>query len=513
MKEIFDKVVVLDYGSQYNQLLTRRIRDLGVYCEMLSNETDYNTLINDESVKGIILSGGPDSVYDEDSLTIDPRFFDGKKPILGICYGMQLIAKVEGGIVEKGSILESGKTDVHVKNTNLLFKDIPTKISVFMSHLDVCNKVPSDYSIDALSENNLVASISNNKKNIYGIQFHPEVKDTDFGDKLLSNFLFNICNLSPNWKMENFIDQQIVNIRQAVGKEKVLCALSGGVDSSVVAALIHKAIGSQLVCVFVDHGLLRQYESESVVETFQNQFKMNLIVVDAKDRFLRQLQGVTDPEKKRKIIGKEFIEVFNEESNKLEGISYLAQGTIYADVIESGTKTAHVIKSHHNVGGLPKDLKFKLIEPIRQLFKDEVRELGDKLGLPKEITQRQPFPGPGLGVRVLGEVTEDKLRKVRESDYILRDEIAKAGLDKEIWQYFTLLPGVRSVGVSGDMRSYDDLIVIRAVKSVDGMTAKFSHIPWDVLERISTKITNDVKGVNRVSYDITSKPPATIEWE
>jgi GMP synthase (glutamine-hydrolysing) len=373
--------------------------------------------------------------------------------------------------------------------------------------------IPNGFKVDATSPSCPFAAISNDERNMYGVQFHPEVRHTEFGNDLLKNFVFHICGCAKSWTMENFIEMQIENIRKTVGNKKVLCALSGGVDSSVVAVLIHKAIGKQLTCIFVDHGLLRKGEAESVMKTFSEGFNMNVIKVDAKDRFLEKLKGVTDPEKKRKIIGNEFIYVFDDEAAKLEGIEFLAQGTLYTDIIESGTQTAQTIKSHHNVGGLPEDMKFQLIEPLNTLFKDEVRALGTELGIPDEIVWRQPFPGPGLAIRVLGEVTEEKLEIVRESDAILREEIKKAGLERDIWQYFTVLPNIRSVGVMGDARTYDHTIGIRAVTSIDGMTSDWARIPWEVLEVISTRIVNEVPHVNRVVYDITSKPPATIEWE
>jgi GMP synthase (glutamine-hydrolysing) len=382
-----------------------------------------------------------------------------------------------------------------------------------MSHGDLVADIPNGFKVDATSPSCPFAAISNDERNMYGVQFHPEVRHTEFGNDLLKNFVFRICGCTNSWTMENFIEMQIENIRKTVGNKKVLCALSGGVDSSVVAVLIHKAIGNQLTCIFVDHGLLRKGEAESVMKTFSEGFNMNVIKVDAKDRFLEKLKGVTDPEKKRKIIGNEFIYVFDDEAAKLEGIEFLAQGTLYTDIIESGTQTAQTIKSHHNVGGLPEDMKFQLIEPLNTLFKDEVRALGTELGIPDEIVWRQPFPGPGLAIRVLGEVTEEKLEIVRESDAILREEIKKAGLERDIWQYFTVLPNIRSVGVMGDARTYDHTIGIRAVTSIDGMTSDWARIPWEVLEVISTRIVNEVPHVNRVVYDITSKPPATIEWE
>ena len=507
-----ENIIVLDFGSQFSQLITRRIRSLGVYSE-LHPHTLSAAEIKALNPKGIILSGGPSSVYDEDAYRCDEVIFQLGSPVLGICYGMQLLVHQFGGVVEKRETKNSGKETITVVEPSPLFQDLPEEQQVYMSHGDVVTELPEGFSITASSPTCSIAAIHHEDKAFFGVQFHPEVEHTVYGKDILKNFVFQVCGCSGNWTMENFIDVQIENIRREVGNKKVLCALSGGVDSSVVAVLIHKAIGDQLTCIFVDHGLLRKGEAESVIKTFQEGFQMNVILVDAKERFLNKLKGVTDPEQKRKIIGNEFIYVFEEEAGKLQGIEYLAQGTLYTDIIESGTATAKTIKSHHNVGGLPEDMKFKLIEPLKTLFKDEVRELGTQLGLPDEIVWRQPFPGPGLGIRVLGEVTPEKLEIVRESDYILREEIKLAGLDRDIWQYFTVLPNIRSVGVKGDERTYDYTIGIRAVTSVDGMTSDWARIPWDVLERISTRIVNEVEHVNRVVYDITSKPPATIEWE
>lgn len=507
-----ENIIVLDFGSQFSQLITRRIRSLGVYSE-LHPHTLSAAEIKALNPKGIILSGGPSSVYDEDAYRCDEVIFQLGIPVLGICYGMQLLVHQFGGVVEKRETKNSGKETITVVEPSPLFQDLPEEQQVYMSHGDVVTELPEGFSITASSPTCSIAAIHHEDKAFFGVQFHPEVEHTAYGKDILKNFVFQVCGCSDNWTMENFIDVQIENIRREVGNKKVLCALSGGVDSSVVAVLIHKAIGDQLTCIFVDHGLLRKGEAESVIKTFQEGFQMNVILVDAKERFLNKLKGVTDPEQKRKIIGNEFIYVFEEEAGKLQGIEYLAQGTLYTDIIESGTATAKTIKSHHNVGGLPEDMKFKLIEPLKTLFKDEVRELGTQLGLPDEIVWRQPFPGPGLGIRVLGEVTPEKLEIVRESDYILREEIKLAGLDRDIWQYFTVLPNIRSVGVKGDERTYDYTIGIRAVTSVDGMTSDWARIPWDVLERISTRIVNEVEHVNRVVYDITSKPPATIEWE
>jgi GMP synthase (glutamine-hydrolysing) len=463
--------------------------------------------------KGIILSGGPNSVYGENSFRCDEEIFELGIPVLGICYGMQLMTMHFGGVVEKASHREYGKALATVSNQSALYQEIPEQQVVWMSHGDLVVSEPEDFAVDLTSPACPIAGISNEEKKMYGVQFHPEVRHSVYGNDLLRNFVYNVCGCTDSWTIENFLEIEMQKIRDIVGDKKVLCALSGGVDSSVVAVLIHKAIGDQLTCIFVDHGLLRKNEADAVMKTFSEGFNMNVIKVDAKDRFLNKLKGVSDPELKRKIIGNEFIYVFDDEASKLEGIDYLAQGTLYTDIIESGTATAQTIKSHHNVGGLPEDMQFQLIEPLNTLFKDEVRALGTELGIPDEIVWRQPFPGPGLGIRVLGEISDEKLEIVRESDHILREEIKKAGLDRDIWQYFTVLPDIRSVGVMGDQRTYDYTIGIRAVTSIDGMTSDWARIPWDVLEVISTRIVNEVDHINRVVYDITSKPPATIEWE
>ncbi len=507
----FDKIIVLDFGSQYNQLITRRIREFGVYSELLSHKITAEE-IKQINPKGIIFSGGPNSVYDDDAFRVDPEIYQLGIPILGICYGMQLMAYNLGGRVESADNREYGHADINVTDDQAaLFKGLPATQTVWMSHGDLVREVPAGFKTVATSANCPIASMADDERKFYGVQFHAEVRNTQYGNDILRHFAFDVCQAQANWSMNDFIDMQVEKIREEVGDRKVLLGLSGGVDSSGV--LLNKAIGDQLVCIFVDHGLLRKGEAKQVMDSLEGKFGLNIIKVDAQDRFLSKLAGVTDPEQKRKIIGNEFIEVFNDEAQKLKGIDFLAQGTLYTDVIESGTDTAQTIKSHHNVGGLPEDMHFELIEPLRTLFKDEARDLGEKLGMPEDLVWRQPFPGPGLGIRVLGEITEDKLQIVRDSDLILREEIKNAGLDRDIWQYFTVLPGIRSVGVMGDGRTYDYTVGIRAVNSIDGMTADFARIPWDVLQKISVRIVNEVDHVNRVVYDITSKPPATVEWE
>ncbi|SDK37260.1 glutamine-hydrolyzing GMP synthase [Sediminibacillus albus] len=507
-----EMILVLDFGSQYNQLITRRIREFGVYSELHSHRLTAET-IKMMNPKGIILSGGPHSVYDENSFRCDKEIFDLGIPVLGICYGMQLMTQHFGGNVRRAQDREYGKADIQLATSSVLFKETPNTQTVWMSHGDKVIEPPAGFAIDATSTSTPVAAFSNPEKDLYGVQFHPEVRNTEYGNHLLKQFVFDVCGASGDWTMENFVDQEVEKIQAKVGDKKVLCALSGGVDSSVVAALIHKAIGDQLTCIFVDHGLLRKNEGDMVMETFRDGFQMNIIRVDAEERFLSKLRGVSDPEQKRKIIGNEFIYVFDDEAEKLKDIDFLAQGTLYTDIVESGTETAQTIKSHHNVGGLPENMQFELLEPLNTLFKDEVRALGIELGVPEEVVWRQPFPGPGLGIRVLGEVTEEKIEIVRESDAILREEVKHAGLERDIWQYFTVLPDIRSVGVMGDTRTYDYTIGIRAVTSIDGMTSDWARIPWEVLEKISTRIVNEVDHINRVVYDITSKPPATIEWE
>lgn len=511
--DAFDKIIVLDFGSQYNQLITRRIRDFGIYSELLSHKITAEE-IKQINPKGIIFSGGPNSVYDEGAFTVDPAIYKLGIPILGICYGMQLMAHDLGGKVEAADDSEYGRADIEVtKDDAVMFTGLPKKEYVWMSHGDRVAAVPAGFDVVATSKNCPISAMANNAEKLYGLQFHTEVRNTEYGLDILKKFAFDVCGAKANWSMDDFIDMQVDEIRQTVGDKKVILGLSGGVDSSVTAVLIHKAIGDQLTCIFVDHGLLRKNEADSVMKALSADLGVNIIKVDAADRFLGKLKGISDPEQKRKTIGKEFVAVFDEEAKKMKDADFLAQGTLYTDVIESGTDTAQTIKSHHNVGGLPEKMGFKLIEPLRSLFKDETRQLGEKLGIPHDLVWRQPFPGPGLGIRVLGEVTPEKLAIVRESDAILREEIKKAGLQESIWQYFTVLPGIRSVGVMGDGRTYDEAVGIRAVTSIDGMTADFAQIPWDVLQKISVRIVNEVDHVNRILYDVTSKPPSTIEWE
>ena len=510
-----DKIIVLDFGSQYNQLIARRIREFGVYSELHSGDMKLSDITAMGDVKGIVFSGGPNSVYDTNAPKCDPAIDTSGIPILGICYGMQMTHHMLGGSVKSAEKREYGRAEIECRSS-VLFDRLPMQQVVWMSHGDQVASLAPGFKTIASSATCLNAASADEARHIYTLQFHPEVRNSQYGLEILRNFVFKVCKAKADWTMKDFIQRQIEEIRAKVGSDKVLLGLSGGVDSSVVAALLNKAIGKNLYCMFIDHGLLRKGEAESVMETFSKNMDLNLIKIDASERFMEKLKGVSDPEKKRKVIGGEFIYTFRDEVAKLlkgTDIKWLAQGTLYTDVIESGTKTAQTIKSHHNVGGLPKDMNFKLLEPLNRLFKDEVRALGTALGLPESMVWRQPFPGPGLGVRVLGEITPEKLAIVRESDAILREEIRNAGLQREIWQYFTCLPDIHSVGVMGDQRTYDYTVVVRAVTSIDGMTADWARIPYDVLDRISTRIVNEVAHVNRVALDITSKPPATIEWE
>lgn len=514
MKDV-EKIIVLDYGSQYNQLISRRVREMGVFSELKSHKLSAQE-VKEMNPVGIILSGGPNSVYEEGSFDIDPEIFELGIPVLGICYGMQLMThKLGGKVVPAGEAgnREYGQSNLSHTPESQLFAQTPEEQLVLMSHGDAVTEIPENFVRTGTSADCPFAAIENADKNLYGIQFHPEVRHSVYGFNLLKNFVFNICGAKGDWTMNNFIDMEIKKIRETVGDRKVLLGLSGGVDSSVVGVLLQKAIGDQLICIFVDHGLLRKGEADQVMDMLGGKFGLNIVKADAAERFLSKLAGVSDPEQKRKIIGNEFVYVFDDEARKLDGVDLLAQGTLYTDIIESGTDTAQTIKSHHNVGGLPEDLQFELIEPLNTLFKDEVRALGTELGMPDEVVWRQPFPGPGLAIRVMGEITEEKLQTVRESDAILREEIKKAGLDRDVWQYFTVNTGVRSVGVMGDGRTYDYTLAIRAITSIDGMTADFAQLPWDVLKKISVRIVNEVDHVNRIVYDITSKPPATVEWE
>lgn len=510
-------VIVLDFGGQYNQLVARRVRESQVYCEIYSYRTDLET-IKKMNPKGIILTGGPNSCYLEDSPTYSRELFELGIPVLGLCYGAQLMMHVLGGKVERADVREYGKTEVLVdKQDSRIFENVSPKTICWMSHFDYISRIAPGFEITAHTADCPVAAAENAEKQLYAIQFHPEVLHTAEGSKMLYNFVRNVCGCAGDWRMDSFVENSIREIREKVGDGKVLLALSGGVDSSVAAGLLSKAIGKQLTCVFVDHGLLRKNEGDEVEAVFgpTGDFDLNFIRVNAQERYYEKLAGVTDPEQKRKIIGEEFIRVFEEEAKKIGAVDFLAQGTIYPDVVESGLGgESAVIKSHHNVGGLPDFVDFKeIIEPLRDLFKDEVRSAGLELGLPRELVFRQPFPGPGLGVRIVGEVTAEKVRIVQDADAIYREEIANAGMDQEINQYFAALTNMRSVGVMGDERTYDYAVALRAVKTIDFMTAEAAEIPFEVLQKVMSRIINEVKGVNRVFYDLTSKPPGTIEFE
>lgn len=507
-----ETIIVLDFGGQYNQLIARRVRENNVYCEVLPYNTDMER-IREKNPMGIIFTGGPNSVYAENAPQCDPAVFELGVPVLGICYGSQYMAQALGGSVQAATKKEYGKTEIHLSQSKL-FEGIETDTTCWMSHTDYVHQLPEGFQVSAVTDSCPVAAYENPEKKFYSVQFHPEVNHTPKGGQMLYNFLYHICGCKGDWLMSDFAQKSIAALKEKIGDKKVLCALSGGVDSSVAAVMIHKAVGKQLTCIFVDNGLLRKNEGDEVEEIFREQFDINMIRVNAQEQFLNKLAGVASPEGKRKIIGEEFIRVFEAEAKKIGTVDFLVQGTIYPDVIESGAGDADVIKSHHNVGGLPEHVDFKeIIEPLRDLFKDEVRQLGIELGIPSHLVWRQPFPGPGLAVRVIGEITENKLAILREADAIFREEIISAGLDREINQYFAVITDMRSVGVMGDGRTYDYTLALRAVTTTDFMTADWARIPYDLLEKVSNRIINEVSHVNRLVYDITSKPPATIEWE
>lgn len=509
-----DKIIVIDFGSQYTQLIVRKIRENKVYAIIKSNQVSIDEILS-EQPKGIILSGGPSSVYDENSPKIDTKIFELGFPILGICYGFQLISQALNGKVEKSIKREFGSATLEIRKSDNLFLNIPSKSKVWMSHSDKVTELPENFILLASTENTEFAAAYEPTKKIYGVQFHPEVVHTEFGNQILRNFLFEICKAERNWQMSNFIKSKVEEIRSLVEDNLVVCALSGGVDSTVAAVLVSQAVGENLHCIHVDTGLMRKNESQQVIKFFRDNLNLNLHFVDASKLFLKRLRGIVDPEEKRKIIGKTFIEVFEGQIKHIGEVKFLVQGTLYPDVVESGafSKNSSVIKTHHNVGGLPEDLSFELIEPLKELFKDEVRELGKELNIPEEFLQRHPFPGPGLAVRIIDEVTEEKLEILREADAIFIEELKKSNLYDSVWQAFAVLLPVKSVGVMGDERSYAYTIVLRAVTSLDGMTADWAKLDYQFLNLVSNRIINEIKGVNRVVYDITSKPPATIEWE
>ena len=512
-----DFVAVLDFGAQYAMLIARRVRECNVYCEILPHNVTVEELKR-RKVKGIIISGGPASVYDKHAPLSDPRLWKSGIPILGICYGTQLMAKGLGGQVKPERKREYGRTDLFIDDQSDLFAGLPKQITCWMSHGDSVIKLPKDFKVLAHTKNTPLAAIGNHEKKLYGVQFHPEVVHTERGTEIIKNFVYVVCGCRPTWTTKNFIQEQIKELKATIGKEKILCALSGGVDSSTVSVLVNKAVGKQLTCMFIDQGFMRKNEAKKIVEVFTRNFKINLIHIDASKRFFEKIKGVTDPEEKRHRIGNEFIRVFEEEAKKLGKMPFLAQGTLYPDVIESAVPgltatTAVRIKTHHNVGGLPKDIKFKLVEPLKKLFKDEVRALGREIGVPDEIISRQPFPGPGLAIRIIGEVTPERVKILQNLDDIVVGEVKKAGLYKELWQAFAVLLPIRTVGVMGDKRTYLNTAAVRAVTSTDAMTADWAKLPYELLDKISNRIINETKEVNRVVYDISSKPPSTIEWE
>ena len=505
-------IIILDFGSQYNQLIARRIRELGVYSEVLPFNTPLEEILAKNPV-GIILSGGPSSVNAENAHLVDKALFEKNIPILGICYGMQLTTHLLGGKVKKGEKGEYGKAEFEIQKSNALLSGISRFSTVWMSHFDEVEIAPEGFQINGNTD--VISAISDESKKIYCVQFHPEVSHTEEGSRMIENFVFNICNAPKNWKLTNYIDKTVAEIREKVGNQKVILGLSGGVDSSVAAVLIHKAIGDQLTCIFVDTGLLRKNEAEKVMTNYGEHFHLNIKLIDASERFLNKLKGISEPEEKRKIIGNEFVAVFDEESHKIEGAKFLAQGTIYPDVIESQSVKgpSAVIKSHHNVGGLPEEMDFELLEPLRELFKDEVRKVGEELGIPHHLVHRHPFPGPGLGIRILGDVDAEKVRILQEADDIFIEELYKNNLYEKVSQAFVVLLPVKSVGVMGDERTYEYTAVVRSANTIDFMTATWSRLPYEFLDTVSNRIINEVRGINRVTYDISSKPPATIEWE